>query len=266
MFFALSKIAWWLVDPGNLLLLGLLLAAGLLCFRRTWRWGRRLALLLAAVALVVAVVPIGGPMLAHLEARFPPPDRLPEEVTGIVVLGGMIDPGLSRHYDSPQLNGNIERLTQAARLATRYPDARLIFSGGSGDLFAPENREAPWAIPVLRQLGVPSKRIEIEAASRNTYQNAVESLRLARPAPGDRWLLVTSAFHMPRAVGCFRAAGWPRVIPYPVDYRTLGADATFGLQFSLRGGLGDLSGILHEFLGLLAYRLTGRTDTLLPAP
>lgn len=266
MFFVLSKVGWWLVDPGNVLLLGLVAGAALLLFQPTRRWGRRLILLVAAVSLVVAVVPIGRPMLAYLEARFPPPETLPDEVAGIVVLGGMIQPTLSEHYGRVQLNGNVERLTEGAALAERYPEARLIFTGGAGNLLRPEHREATWAARVLRQLGIPGHRIEIEHESRNTYENAVETLRLAKPQPDERWILVTSAFHMPRAVGCFRAAGWPQVIPYPVDYHTLGPGQSFGLGFSLRGGLNRLSGTLHEFLGLLAYRLTGRTDTLLPAP
>lgn len=266
MFFALSKVAWWLVDPGTLMLLGLVAAVALLYRQRTARWGRRLLLAITAAAVFVAVVPVSGPLLAHLESRFPPRPELPDQVAGIVVLGGVIDPVLTQHYGSPQMNSSIERLSEGAALARRYPAARLIFSGGSGDLMYPERREAKWAAAAFREFGIAAERVEIEEQARNTYQNAVESLRLARPKPGERWILVTSAVHMPRAVGCFRAAGWPEIIPYPVDYRTLAAAATFEPKFDFRGELDDLGSMMHEYLGLLAYRLTGRTDALLPGP
>lgn len=266
MFFVLSKIGWWLVAPANLLLFGLVAGAGLLAFRRTARSGRRLIGLVAVAAVVIATVPIGEPAIAFLEARFPRPATLPDKVAGIIVLGGAISPVLSAHYGRPQIGGTVERLTEGAALAKRYPAARVIFTGGTGSLTHPELREAPWSLAVFRELGLAPGRVEIEPDSRNTYENAVFTRRMAAPTPGEHWILVTSALHMPRAVGCFRAAGWTGIIPYPVDYQTMGADEPVGLGFNLSGGLNALGAAEHELLGLLAYRLTGRIGTLLPKP
>lgn len=266
MFFVLSKIGWWLVEPGNLLLLGLVAGAVLLMFRRTARGGRRLTALVAVAAVAIAVLPVGGQLLAVLETRFPIPKTLPQNVAGIVILGGAISPVLSAHYGRPQIGGTVERLTEGAQLAKRYPDARVIFTGGTGSLKYPNLREAPWSLPVFRELGLAKGRVEIEQNSRNTYQNAVDTLRMAKPKPGEHWILVTSAFHMPRAVGCFRAAGWPAIIPYPVDFLTLGRAQPFAPSFDLLGNLQSLATAEHEYIGLLAYRLTGRIPSLFPGP
>ena len=116
----------------------------------------------------------------------------------------------------------------------------------------------------LDQLGVDPARMTYENQSRNTYENAVESKKLAGDVTTAPWVLITSAMHMPRAVGVFREVGW-NVIPYPVDYSTTGEEA-WSIQFNLAGGIGALRSGLHEFVGLAAYRLTGRTDALFPAP
>ena len=140
----------------------------------------------------------------------------------------------------------------------------MVFSGGSGDLLIQELKEAPLVAPLLRQLGVDPGRVIIEDQSRNTAENAVFSRRLAKPRPGETWLLITSAFHMPRTVGSFRQAGW-RVTPYPVDYRTRGKGA-LPFRFNFIGGVASLDSALHEYLGLLFYWITGKTNELYPGP
>ncbi len=125
--------------------------------------------------------------------------------------------------------------------------------------------EAPIAVKELEALGVPHDRITAEEQSRNTVENAVFSRLVAQPKPGERWLLVTSAFHMPRAIAAFRAAGFT-VEAYPVDWRTRGPiDATRPFA-ALTDGLAMTDVAVHEWIGLLVYRLTGRTTELFPAP
>src|SRR5213078_952001 len=148
-----------------------------------------------------------------------------EAPDGIIVLGGAISPDVSAARDEVALNEAAERLTVAAELARRYPEARILLSGGSGALIYEESAEAPFAMRLLQGLGVARARILLEDRSRNTVENAIFSKALAQPKPGERWLLVTSGYHMPRSVGIFRKAGFP-VEPYPVDWRTRGtADA-----------------------------------------
>ena len=263
MFFTLSKVLWILADPGNLLLIVLML--GMLSLWTPWRrMGRRLVALTTLVLLGLAVFPVGANIIQSLENRFPPPAELPEQVGGIVVLGGMIDQIVSKKRGQPSINGAAERLTEFAVLARRYPDAKLVFSGGSGKLMSQDLKEADAVKPFLEALGMDMNRIIFEDESRNTHENAVLSKQLAQPGENEPWILITSAFHMPRSVGCFREAGWT-VIPYPVDYNTTGTEE-IDPSFNLISGLSGASFAIKEWLGLMFYYLTGRTNTLYPAP
>lgn len=259
MTFLLSKLSWPFLQPVGLTLV-LLIVGAVLSWTPWWRAGRRMVALAALLAAGLGVSPAGPYLLRHLEERFP--QAAPAgPIDGIIVLGGGIDPRSSAAHDQPALTDAAERLTAAAALARRYPDAPLVYSGGSGLLLDPDAREAPAAAALLVSLGIDPGRIVLEDQSRDTFENAVLTRALIEPQAGERWLLVTSAFHMPRSVGAFAAAGWS-VIPYPVDYRTHAA--------SLRPGLGGPFAAahlaLHEWLGLIVYRLTGRTNTLFPGP
>lgn len=108
-----------------------------------------------------------------------------------------------------------------AALARRYPQARLVFTGGSGNLGGGSPSESEIVGRYADPMGLPRTRLILEDRSRNTRENAAFTADMVKPKPGERWLLVTSAWHMPRAIGCFRQAGFA-VIAYPVDYRTGG--------------------------------------------
>jgi uncharacterized SAM-binding protein YcdF (DUF218 family) len=261
--FVLSKIVGLLSDPANVVFL--LLAAGwLLLFTRRRRVGRALVGLAVAIMVVGGTLPLDQILIQHLEGRFPAPAQLPERIDGIVVLGGAVDPVISAARGQVAVNGAVERLTALLPLSKRYPEAKLVFSGGSGTVLTQEYKEARYAEDFFREIGLEVDRILLENQSRNTRENAVLSKEIAQPRPGETWLLVTSAVHMPRSIGAFRAVGWS-VLPYPVDYQTGGSlTLTGGLRFSF--GLGGYNGVLHEWMGLVAYRLAGWSDTLLPSP
>ena len=263
MFFVLSKILWALVNPGNLLLLLLILGAVLL-WTRWRRFGRWLVAFSTVAFLILAVLPLGKWAFGVLENRFPPLVQLPERVDGIIVAGGIVDPVTSKDRGQLSINGAVERVYEMAVLSRRYPKARLVFSGGSGSLLYQEHKEAKAVVPLLRQLGVDSKRVIFEDQSRNTAENAVFSSQIVQPKKGETWILITSAFHMPRTVGSFRKVGWD-VTPYPVDYNTRKAK-TLPVHFNFAGGVGSLGGAIHEFLGLLFYWLDGKSDELFPGP
>lgn len=188
---------------------------------------------------------------------------LPSRIDGVVVLGGSISPHLSSVWEQPQLNGASERLTSFLDLAIRYPNAKLLFTGGSGSLTQTEFREADVVDEVFYQLGFVNHNIQFERESRNTYENAVFSKAMMVPAEGENWVLVTSAFHMPRAVGAFCRQQWP-VIAYPVDYYSEKGNL-LRLDFGLESNLGLLNLAIREWIGLLAYRLTGKTNNLFPS-
>ncbi len=263
MFFTLSKVLWFFADPANLLFIALLIGVALLATR--WRRvGQRLLAVVAVAAVFVAVVPAGTRLIGIHEDRFPALDQPPARVDGVIVLGGLVNPELSAARGRPAISGAVERLFAMAALAKRYPQAKLVFSGGSGSLVHQDKKEAHLIAPLLAELGVDPARVVFEDQSRNTAENAEFSRRLAQPKSGETWLLVTSAFHMPRAVGCFRRAGW-KVVAYPVDHGTAG-ESEPPIQFDFASGLRGLSVAVHEYLGLLFYWLGGKTDALLPAP
>ncbi|MSP82037.1 MAG: YdcF family protein [Alphaproteobacteria bacterium] len=261
--FVASKIGWIAGNPATLLLL--VLAVGAILLWTRWRRGGRV-LVTAGTALFVAlaVLPIGPALLAVLEDRFPNPEPLPARIDGIIVLGGAILVQTSVERDAAQLNGYADRFTAFLALARRFPDAHLVFSGGSASILDPTLIESAVAAPLLESLGLTLGRVTFEDESRNTCENAAATRALVQPQPGETWVVVTSGFHMPRAVACFRAVGWD-IIPYPTDYQT-GGLAHQGVGLDPVGGLKSLNLAVHELLGLIVYRLAGMTEDLWPGP
>jgi len=261
--FLFSKIVLFFVQPGVWLLILLGIGAALL-WTRWRRAGRYLLSATVLFALTISVLPVGAAMVAALEDRFPAVRALTPPVDGIIVLGGAVNQFITRDRGQPALKKNAERMTEFVALANRFPTARLAFSGGSASVFDQDVKETEVARLFFARMGLDAARVVYEDDSRNTYENAVFSRRLLRPRPGERWVLVTSAAHMPRAIGAFRKAGWDP-LPYPVDYTTRGL-GHIGLTFDLRDGLNNFADGLHEWLGLIAYRVLGRSDNLWPAP
>jgi uncharacterized SAM-binding protein YcdF (DUF218 family) len=264
MFFILSKTAGFFAEPSNLLI-----TLGIVGVLLTWWRFARLGPGLMATSIVMLTIcafsPLGQALILPLEQRFPvwretagPPD-------GIVVLGGAIDELVSAARGQPSLSEAAERVTVVARLARDYPQARIVFTGGSGRLFAVDRSEASVAENFFAEIGVPAGRVMFEDKSRNTIENALFSKELAKPQPGERWLLVTSAFHMPRSVGIFRRAEFP-VEAYPVDFRTRGSADLLRPFDRASEGLRRLDVAGREWAGLLIYWLAGHTSELLPGP
>lgn len=266
MSFALSKVFWTLAEPGDFLVLLLSLGV-LLGWTRYWRrTGRRLVVLATLALLFIALSPVDMWLTLPLEDRFPAVTNPPAHVDGIIVLGGALRPNITKARGQPALTEAAERMTAFAGLVRRYPDAKLLFTGGNAALFPEPGQltEADVARALFADLGLPVARIVFEDKSRNTYDNAVMSKAIMEPKPGETWLLVTSAFHMPRAVGCFRQSGWP-VLPWPVDYQFAGnTESGWGFGFTRR--LQRFGDALHEWLGLLAYRTMGRINAVFPGP
>ena len=263
MFFIVSKLFWIVAAPVNaLVLLGL---AGFALTAGGWRRVGMTCLALSLVTLFAAVFsPLGNLMLRPLEDRFPRPAADLPAPKGIIVLGGGLDPELSEARDETALFAAGSRLTTGAFLARRYPGATLVFTGGSGNL-EDGISEANGVERLWHELGVRSEGVVYERRSRNTWENATFTRDMLGPDVAGRWLLVTSAWHMPRSMGIFRKVGFD-VIPYPVDYRTFG-DAR-DLKWT-HGGTDALQRVdlaVHEWIGLVAYRLRDRTNALFPGP
>ncbi|MBZ0162381.1 MAG: YdcF family protein [Notoacmeibacter sp.] len=264
MFFYLSKIAWFVIQPMGLLfiLLFLTLAAGI--SRRP-----RMAVLFSGVAMILIAVfgwtNAGQLLLQPLEDRFSRPDPPPAAVTGIIVLGGGMEGAVNLARGGYELQQGGDRLVEAAILARRYPDARIVISGGSGALMTEGEDDATSASRLFKALGVAEERLILESRSRNTAENAAYSRDLVAPKAGQTWLLVTSAFHMPRAIGLFRKAGF-EIVPWPADYRTPGPRPFGRAMHSPIDSFNDVTTGLREWIGLFSYRATGLIDEILPAP
>jgi len=262
-FFWASKLFWLVFSPGSLLV-WLIVGSWLLSLSRWQKLGRRLLNVTALITLLLAYFPIGNWLAYPLEQRFAPSPAMTDSPDGIVLLGGSFSLRLSENRQQIHLNENSERLLTFLELAHRHPDARLVFTGGSGSPTYQQVREADLARELFLNQGLAEERLMFERESRNTYENARNTSAMITHAPDENWLLVTSAYHMPRSFGVFCRQGW-KLTPYPVDYQTL-----YGELFSIElGFVAHLTGLelaLREWIGLLAYRLSGKTNRLVPGP
>lgn len=264
MFFWVSKTFGFLTQPSNLI--AILCATGLLLLlARRPRTGRAVLIWGIALLLLCGYSPASNVLLLSLSERFPAWQFTGREPDGIIVLGGAIDSNASLARQQMELGGAAERIVSTIELARRFPKARIVFSGGSSNLIEDAVSEAPIAGQAFERLGIARARITLETLSRTTDENAAFTRKLISPSPDERWLLVTSAYHMPRSIAVFRAAGFD-VEAYPVDWRTAGwGDAVrpFGI---LSDGLARSDVAVHEWTGLLVYWITGRSNVLFPSP
>lgn len=262
--FVLSKTLGTALLPINLLVeLGIL--SLVLMATRFAALGRKLAATTLVLLALAAFSPLGNLLLYPLESRFPAWDPSRGAPDGIIVLGGSVDTDLSKAHRTSVVARAADRMLAPAELARRYPDARIVFTGGTANLLSTDAREADYSAPILENLGIPKARLILERDSRNTWENAMFTKQLVAPKPGERWLLVTSAFHMPRSMGIFRKAGFD-VEAYPVDWRMGGREDLFSFTNMGADGLGRTEVAMREWIGLVAYRLMGRTGELLPGP
>jgi uncharacterized SAM-binding protein YcdF (DUF218 family) len=264
LFFILSKTLGAMLLPTNLLI-GMGVVGAILMVTRFASLGRKLVIAAVLLLVVCGLSPLGTLLLYPLEQRFPPWDAGRGAPDGIIILGASIEADLSAAHGTPVVRSSPDRIIAAAALALRYPNARIVFSGGSANLISNEAREADFAGAIFESLGIAKSRLIMERRSRNTLENAEFSRALAMPKAGERWLLVTSAFHMPRSVGLFRKAGFA-VEPYPVDWRVGGRDDLLSFTNIALDGLGRTDLAVREWMGLIAYRATGKIDELLPGP
>jgi uncharacterized SAM-binding protein YcdF (DUF218 family) len=269
MFFYLAKGLWFLLQPSTLI--ALLIAYGAILIWTGWaRWGRRFVTIGAILLLLAGLSPLGNALILPLEDRFPRANLDdPPSPTGFILLGGAEDRlvGTARH--APTLNEAGERLVEAAILARRFPNAKIAFSGGDAGILYKSGSEAQGAQALLTAMGVAQDRLILEANARDTYENAAflkdELTKQGELGAGKRWVLITSAYHMPRAMGAFRKAGFD-VDPWPVDYRTRGETDLTRPFDKVSEGLRRVDVASREWVGLLAYWLGGRSDALFPAP
>lgn len=262
-----SRGVWVIIQPSNLLILILLFSFLILNLSHKnsnpFKWAKKATTFSLIILFFAGFTNLSSWLLWPLESRFV--DYINKDnnapYSGIIVLGGAEETTISTYQKQATFNGNSERLTQAAKLARRFPELPIIHSGGtrlSKDKFS-ENEVAEL---FFNNQSIDFNRIRFDRLSYNTSSNALESRKLILPTETGAWLLVTSAYHMPRAVGAFQVTGI-KIQPYPVDFKTsLKYDGIFKMDAAENLKLLDTA--VHEYVGLFAYYITGRSRDIFP--
>lgn len=255
--FYLSKIVWLVAQPLSLVFLAILLA--LLLSLAGWRKSGFLFSSLAALLLFVTLyTTTGNVLLQRLENKAVRPQPDPASVSCIIMLGGAIENDVMDARGGIEFNAAADRYTQTVRLALKYPQASLIISGGDGSFSGRYEGEAEATERFFTDFRIKADRLIKENTSRNTFENSANTRELLERHGLTDCLLVTSAFHMPRATALFAKMGIG-VIPYPVDYRTTGR-TEIGFDFTQPSlNAQNMATAVREWLAIVAYRLSGRT-------
>ena len=262
MFWLASKLFWLVFHPLSLAMLFVTFGL-LLSFRRRQGLGLSLTGFGLAILLVSGLTSIGALLMQPLEARHARPDAFPENAVGVIALGGGTENEISAARQSYELAGAGERFVEAVRLALAHPDLPVLVTGGIGSLSGAGESDADSSARLFEAFGLGAPQIRYESRSRNTYENAVNAAALFDPQPGETYVLITSAFHMPRSMALFRKAGFD-VVPWPVDFRTTG-ETGFMLDIGDATDNIDLTATaMREWIGLVAYWATGRIDSIFP--
>lgn len=257
-FFMISKIVGLLIVAETWLIVGLAVA-----LVARWRGFHRLSTactgFVLAALVTLTMVPAGDWLLEPLETQYPVSPPLAGLPDGIIILGGAVETAKWRATGQVHLNDQAERVTEGAVLALRYPNARVVLSGGGatlGPIGGDVPSEAAAMAALLIELGIDPARLLLEEQSRNTAGNAEFSLALVHPKPQERWLLVTSASHMPRAMAAFDRAGWTGLTAWPVDFSV--PPGGRGKTWDLALNLYFVNRAVKEYVGIVAYALAAR--------
>ena len=259
MSFFLSKFLWSIINPFNIILFFIFIGIVLHFFlkNKLYKFCYFIALL---IFIFIAIMPTGNLLYFQLEKKFHTTASLPSEIDGILILSGATDPPLTKEYNLIHLNGSAERLIESIFLMNKYPKAKVIFSGGSGAIHDQNLTHSYVAKKFYKQLNINIRNIVFESKSRNTYENILYSLKIANPSSDEKWILITSAFHMTRAMNISEKLDW-KIIPYAVDFRA-GKKFSWKPTISFFGNISAMQSASHEWIGLIAYYFMGRTNKI----
>ena len=234
----------------------------LLLMTRWWRTGRVAIVFVTLLVVLIGISPLPIRMVADLEDRFTRPSPVPSNVVGAILLGGSFNRPISAERGVVCYNVACSRVIEFAQLAHQYPKLQFVFTGGGIPISGCQS-ESALLKKVYQEMGIDTSRIIFEDKSKDTIENAKLSFELVKPQKNDMWLLVTSALHMPRAMGIFRKAGW-NVIAYPVDFHSKPSDHELMINSDLLIGLMAWRYSSREWLGMIKNYLSGQSDALYP--
>ncbi len=262
MFYTLSKIGWMFFSPLNFIFI--CAGLGLIIWAFGGRIGKKLFIFALSLFFICGFFPVGHNLVVYLERQYDLAPELPRRVDGILVLGGMFDTYLAEKTRLSAATDNIDRAFGFLELVRKYPRAKLVFSGGAGHPLQPLRTESEDMRRFFQTIGLNPDRVLYEEKSKNTHENALYSKEMLEPDNGEKWVLVTSAYHMPRAGGVFLAQGW-HIIPYSVDPKTDGEYRLFAPQFDVSRNFELLELGMKEVLGTFVYYLNGKSVLPFPA-
>ena len=256
MFFYLSKFYWTYFNPFNLILLFFFLTICFFYFKR--KFYKTMLIITILLFTIVVIFPTGQILLFQLEKNYYLKKDLPSKIHGILILGGATEPHVTKKHDQVSFNSSVERLTESIKLIKKYPNAKIIFSGGSGNV---KNEidfiHADVAKIFFKEMGLNTNKIIFERNSRNTYENILNSKKIASPKKNETWILITSAFHMNRSLYVAEKINW-EFFPYAVDYLTVHPTYSFTTNFF--GNTSNFQIASKEWLGILSYYLIGKSS------
>lgn len=254
MFFYISKIVTFLIDP-LFIILALLL---LFLLKGTKRNSTRLILYPAYVFLYLASTGSFADSLLYKLEHIEKPSQLLAHYDAVIVLSGMTD-AQNSSSDRIEFSGAVDRILAGITLIKKGRADMLIISGGDGSLTQQYKPEARVLRDFSLEWGLPRNQILIDDKSRNTYENAVFTAELLENQKVEKLLLITSAFHMVRSRGCFRKVGLD-VDVYPVDYMAANKGDDFRRFLPSSSSLAKTNLVIHELIGIFVYGITGRAD------
>tara|TARA_E500000178_G_C16826070_1_gene663820 strand:- start:67 stop:849 length:783 start_codon:yes stop_codon:yes gene_type:complete len=259
MSFYLSKILWLILNPFNIFILinFLIIILYVLSFRRL---SITIFVINFLFLIIISILPIGNYLIYQIEKEYHSNTEIPENIDGILILGGATDALMFKEYGQISLNGSAERLVESVDIIRKHQNAKVIFSGGSGVLNRPDLGHSDVAKFFYKKMGLDTNRLIFENSSRNTYENILFSKKIIIPKKNEKWLLITSASHMKRAQLVAEKNNW-NFIPYAVDFKNL-KNFKFIFNLNLLSNINSFQQGSHEWLGLVSYYLMGRTSKI----
>ena len=256
MSFFFSKIIWLILNPFNIFVFFNLLTI-ILFFFNLKKITITIFFINSFFLLIVSFFPIGNYLIYQIEKEYHSNIQIPEKLDGILILGGATNALMFKEYNQINVNDSAERLIESVKIIKKFKNSKVIFSGGSGILNRSDLGHSQVAKSFYSLMGLNTDKIIFENKSKNTFENILFSKNIAKPKNNDRWLLITSAAHMKRAILVGLKQDW-YLIPYAVDFQNT-KKFQFTPNLNLLSNLYSFQKASHEWTGLLAYYLMNRT-------
>lgn len=254
-------ITWGLVNFDIILLVFIILAT-IFVTRKNKNIAASILFFFVSITCLIIITPLPEWGMTLLENRFSEVQQLPKDVKGVIIIGGIVDRKISQVRGEPSFNMFGARMVPLLKLMETRPELTYMIMGG-GKPYIEGYQEADILMRHLDYIKPKLGKLLFDNISSTTVESAQVSYNMIKPKRGEKWLLLTSAYHMPRAVGVFKNAGWD-IIPYPVDFRTSGK-YEWRINLSLWWGFMMWSIFAYELMMNLTSYMNGESYAFLPS-